>query len=93
MTSSVTAIKLETDKSSSWFKPAQVFDADFDAEAYLSDLRRFVSTPHKNITAAKPVYRHIFSFKNFPMLPVLRVMRGFYLQVPLETLAPNYRST
>lgn len=85
MTSSVTAIKLETDKSlPSWFKPAQVFDADFDAEAYLSDLRRFVSTPH---TAARPVYRHISSFKNFPMLLVLRIMRGFYFQVPLETLS------
>ena len=88
MTSSVAVVKLETDKSlPSWFKPGQVFDAEFDAEAYLSDLRRFVSTPHNNITAAKPVYRHISSFKNFPMLPVLRIMRGFYFQVPLETLS------
>ena len=92
MTSSVTAVKLETDKSlPSWFKPAQVFDADFDAEAYLSDLRRFVSTPHKNITAAKPVYCKQFTGTP-PRLTTSPCSCAshhawLYFQVPLETLS------
>ena len=27
----------------SWFEPERFLDAEFDAEAYVSDLRRFVS--------------------------------------------------
>lgn len=26
-----------------WFKPAKLFEAEFDADAYVADLRRFVS--------------------------------------------------
>lgn len=43
MSSSTTAVSLDGDSSlPSWFKPARFLDVEFDADAYVSDLRRFV---------------------------------------------------
>lgn len=43
MSSSATAISLDVDHSlPSWFKPTRFLDVEFDADAYVSDLRRFV---------------------------------------------------
>ena len=44
MSSSTNAVSLDGDSSlPSWFKPARFLDVEFDADAYVSDLRRFVS--------------------------------------------------
>jgi hypothetical protein len=44
MSNSANAVSLDSDSSlPSWFKPARFLDVEFDADAYVSDLRRFVS--------------------------------------------------
>ena len=51
MSSSAIAVSLDGDNSlPSWFKPARLLYVEFDADAYVSDLRRFVSEqlqPHE----------------------------------------------
>ncbi|DBA94077.1 TPA: hypothetical protein ACH3X1_001724 [Trebouxia sp. C0004] len=43
MSSSATAVSLDGDRSlPSWFKPTRFLDVEFDADTYVSDLRRFV---------------------------------------------------
>lgn len=86
--SSASAVALESDKTlPSWFKPARFLHADFDAEAYVSDLRRFVSNSLLALErAAMP------TCTDFCLDPEFCVTSRSLVQVPLETLSSQLQT-